>query len=65
MVIAQPHSGLNPVLVVELKATRTYTAKLSVVLISLLHDFMQTHPNMIHLDDIGKSIIFELISNLK
>jgi hypothetical protein len=58
MVIAQPHSGVNPVLVCERREGRegsgTHVAKVSVIIVSLLHDFMQTHPNTIELDDIGK-----------
>ncbi len=55
MVIAQPHSGVNPVLVCERReGPGTHVAKVSVIIVSLLHDFMQTHPNTIELDDIGK-----------
>ncbi len=53
MIIAQPHSGFNPVVVYDRKGF-LYTAKTSVIIVSLLHDFMQTHPDMIKLDDIGK-----------
>lgn len=55
MVIAQPHYGVNPVLIAERKGPGRHVAKVSVIIISLLYDFMQTHPNMIELDDIGKS----------
>ena len=59
MVLAQPHSGVNPVIIVDRRGPRIHVAKVSVILISLLHDFMQTHPKMIELDDIGKSIILD------
>ncbi len=54
MIIAQPHAGVNPVLTYERKGPGIYTAKVSVIIVSLLHDFMETHPNMIELYDIGK-----------
>jgi hypothetical protein len=54
MVIDQPHCGVNPVLIAERKGPGRHVAKVSVIIISLLHDFMQTHPNMIELNDIGE-----------
>lgn len=57
MIVAQPHSGVNPVTIYERRGPGEYTAKISVTIISLLHDFMQLHPNMIELYDIGNSII--------
>jgi hypothetical protein len=54
MVLDQPHYGVNPVLIAERKGPGIHVAKVSVIIISLLHDFMQTHPNMIELNDIGK-----------
>jgi hypothetical protein len=54
MIIAQPHSGFNPVLISDRKGPGIYGAKVSVIIVSLLYDFMETHPNMIELDDFGK-----------
>ncbi len=54
MITVHPHYGVNPVLIYERKAPGIYTAKVSVIIVSLLHDFMETHPNMIELCDIGK-----------
>ena len=54
MITTHPHSGVNPVIIYERKGPGEYTAKVSVIIVSLLHDFMQTHPNMIELCDIGK-----------
>jgi hypothetical protein len=58
MIVAHPHNGVNPVLIYERKGPGEYTAKVSVIIVSLLHDFMQTHPNLIELYDIGKSYSF-------
>jgi hypothetical protein len=54
MIIAQPHSGVNPVTIYERKGPGEYTAKISVTIISLLNDFMQLRPKLIELYDIGK-----------
>jgi hypothetical protein len=54
MIVAHPHCGVNPVIIYERKGLGEYTAKVSVIIVSLLHDFMQTHPNLIELCDIGK-----------
>jgi len=54
MIITHPHSGVNPVLIYERKGPGIYTAKVSVIIVSLLHDFMETYPNMIELYDIGE-----------
>ena len=54
MITAQPHSGVNPITTYERKGPGEYTAKISVTIVSLLHDFMVTHPNLIKLEDIGK-----------
>ncbi len=59
MIIAQPHSGVNPVLVYDRTGPGIYTAKVLVIIVSLLYDFMETHPNMIELCDIGKHTIFD------
>ncbi|CAF1089274.1 unnamed protein product [Rotaria sp. Silwood1] len=56
LIVAQPHSGVNPVTIYERKGPGEYTAKISVTIISLLHDFMQTHPNLIELFDIEPSL---------
>lgn len=48
-------------LVYERERGHTYKAKVSVTIISVLHDFMQTHPDAIEFDDIRKLIIVELI----
>ncbi|CAF1106330.1 unnamed protein product [Rotaria sp. Silwood1] len=52
MITAHPHSGVNPVLIYERKGSGQCTAKVSVIIISLLYDFMQTHPKLIELYDI-------------
>jgi hypothetical protein len=54
MIITHPNSGVNPVLIYERKGPGIYTAKASVIIVSLLHDFMETHSNMIELYDIGE-----------
>ncbi|CAF2722281.1 unnamed protein product [Rotaria sp. Silwood2] len=56
LIVAQPHSGVNPVTIYERKGPGEYTAKISVTIISLLHDFIQTHPNLIELFDIEPSL---------
>lgn len=56
MIVAQPHSGVNPVTIYERRGPGEYTAKISVTIISLLHDFTQLHPNLIELYDIGNSL---------
>lgn len=54
MILDQPHSGANPVLIYERVGPGLYKVKISVTLVSLLHDFIVTHPNVLHLYDIGK-----------
>jgi len=54
MILVQPQYSVNPVLIYDRKGPGKNTAKVSVIIISLLHDFMETHPNMIQLDPIGK-----------
>ena len=54
MIVAQPHSGVNPTTIYDRKGPGQYTAKISVLIISLLHDFMQLFPNLIELYPIGK-----------
>ena len=56
MIVAQPHSGANPVTIYERRGPGEYTAKISVTIVSLLHDFMEEHPNLIELYDIGTCI---------
>jgi hypothetical protein len=56
MIVAQPHSGANPVTIYERRGPGEYTAKISVTIISLLHDFMQQYPNLIELYDIEPSL---------
>lgn len=56
MIIAQPHSGVNPVTIYERRGPGEYTAKISVIIISLLYDFMQSHPKLIEVYDIGRYI---------
>ena len=53
MIVAQPNSGVIPVVIYERKCPGVYTAKISVIIVSLLHDFMQLHPGTIELYDIG------------
>lgn len=53
MIVAQPHSGANPVTIYERRGPGEYTAKVSVTIISLLYDFMQLNPHLIELYDIG------------
>ncbi|CAM4894403.1 unnamed protein product [Rotaria socialis] len=55
-IVDQPHSGTTPVTIYERKAPGEYTAKISVTIISLLYDFMQTHPNLLELFDIEPSL---------
>ena len=64
MITIHPHAGVNPVLIYERKESNLYTVKVSAMVVSLLHDFMQTHPNCIDFDDIGKLIILDFISSL-
>jgi hypothetical protein len=54
MIIDQPHYGINPVLVYEEKGPGLYTAKVSVIIVSLLHDFLNTYPTLIQPFDIGR-----------
>jgi hypothetical protein len=54
MIIKHPCNGVNPVLIYERKGPGIYTAKVSVIIVSLLYDFMETRPNIIKLYDIGK-----------
>ncbi|CAF1534675.1 unnamed protein product [Rotaria magnacalcarata] len=56
LIVDQPHSGTTPVTIYERKAPGEYTAKISVTIISLLYDFMQTHPNLLELFDIEPSL---------
>ncbi len=58
MIIDQPHYGVNPVLIYEKKEPGIFKAKVSVIIISLLHDFMETHPNLIKFYDIGTKITY-------
>ena len=54
MIMDHPHSGANPVLIYERLGPGMYRAKVSVFLVSLLHDFMVTHPNVLQFYDIGE-----------
>lgn len=54
MVIDHPQNDANPVLIYERIGPGTYRAEGSVKIISLLHDFMRNHANLIRLYDIGK-----------
>ncbi|CAF3354737.1 unnamed protein product [Rotaria socialis] len=56
MILNHPHCGVNPVLIYEPRGTGQCTAKLSVTIVSLLYDFMQSHPNLIELYDIETSL---------
>ncbi|CAF1010978.1 unnamed protein product [Adineta steineri] len=56
MIVAHPHSGVNPVTIYERKGPGAYTAKISVTIVSLLYDFMQQYPNLIELFDIEPSL---------
>jgi hypothetical protein len=53
MIVTQPRSGVNPVTIYERKGPGEYAAKVSVIIISLLHEFMQAYPDVIELYDIG------------
>jgi hypothetical protein len=53
MIVAQPHSGVNPVTIYERRGPGEYTAKISVIIICLLHDFVEEYPSLIELYDIG------------
>lgn len=55
MIIDHPKNGANPVLIYERIGPGTYRAEGSVKIISLLHGFMQNHPHLIQLFDIGKT----------
>ncbi|CAF1318521.1 unnamed protein product [Rotaria magnacalcarata] len=57
MILNHPHYGVNPVLIYERRGTGQCVAKLSVTLVSLLSDFMQSHPNLIELYDIETSVL--------
>lgn len=59
MIIAQPHADVNPVIIYEKCVLGIYKAKVSLTIISLLHDFMQTYPDIIQFYNIGKYIIFD------
>ncbi len=63
MIISQPHYVVNPVIIYYPNGRGEFKAKVSVTIVSLLHDFMVTHPNLIELYDIGKKIMFRLILN--
>ena len=54
LIVTQPHSGVNPITIYERRRPGEYTAKISVTIISLLNDFIEQHPNLIELVDIGK-----------
>lgn len=54
MITDHPHNGVNPVLIYQRKGPGIYIAKVSVFIVSLLHDFMQKNPNLIELYDIGE-----------
>lgn len=58
IIITQPHCNNIPVTVYDGNRSKSGTAKISVTIICLLHDFIQTHPNMIKLNDIGRDINF-------
>lgn len=58
MIIDHPRNDVNPVLIYNRKENDEYEATGSVRIISLLHDFMQTHPGLIQLYDIGNQITF-------
>ena len=64
IIVSQPRFGVNPVVIYDRKpGCAEYTVKISVILVSLLHDFIQSHPNFIDLYDIGKSNQFKLTSS--
>ena len=54
MIITQPHYGENPVTIYNRKGPGKYAAKVSVTIVSLLHDFMATHRKLIELCNIGE-----------
>jgi hypothetical protein len=56
MIVTQPRSGVNPVTIYERTGPGEYTAKVSVIIISLLHDFMQAYSHLIELYDIGTCV---------
>jgi hypothetical protein len=52
MILTHPHFGVNPVTIYERMANGQYSIKIDVTIVSLLHDFMRLHPNIIQLKDI-------------
>jgi hypothetical protein len=55
MILDQPHYHAIPVSTLyERKGPGLYTTKVSVIIVSLLYDFMKTHPTLIQLFDIGR-----------
>ena len=55
MIVAQPHFGVNPVTVYDRAGNGKYKMKISVMIVSLLHDFIETHPELITIENIGNS----------
>ncbi|CAF1180582.1 unnamed protein product [Adineta steineri] len=57
MIVDQPHCGFNSATVYERTAPGEYRTKASVTIVSLLHDFMETHPNLIEIHSIRPSFL--------
>lgn len=64
MITVHPHSGVIPVVIYDRKGPGQCKIKLTVIIVSLLYDFMQTHPNLIELCEIGKLFVLKTNSNL-
>jgi hypothetical protein len=54
MIVDQPHSIVNPVLIYKRIGPGLFTAKASVIIVSLLYDLMEKYPNLIQIYDIGR-----------
>ncbi|CAF1016883.1 unnamed protein product [Adineta steineri] len=57
MIVDQPHCGFNSATVYERRGPGEYGTKASVTIVSLLHDFMETHPNLIEIHPIRPSFL--------
>ncbi|CAF1076007.1 unnamed protein product [Adineta steineri] len=57
MIVDQPHCGFNSATVYKRKGPGDYITKVSVTIVSLLHDFMETHPNLIEIHSIKPSFL--------
>jgi hypothetical protein len=54
MIIEQPHCGGIPVTICQGSKTSGHSADIKVTIVSLLHDFIQQHPEIIELMSISQ-----------